>query len=282
MNKIDGLLKLLRFELPFAAGVCVVMGQMLALGKFASPLITSFGFISVFLISASILVFNDYIDIETDKINAPHRPIPSGLVSPPEALAFSLLLVFAGLLISYLINIKVFLISILLAIIGFLYNRYFKKSGLPGNLMVSFSVGMTFIYGGAAVGFLFNKAVLFFGLIAALIDLGEEIAADAMDIEGDRLISSKSLAIKYGASKAVKISVSIFLLVVILSFVPFILNWFKLIYILPIGIMDLSIIYPAIRLLNSSNEEGRKFIRWIYLGAITGIIIFIVMRLIGI
>jgi geranylgeranylglycerol-phosphate geranylgeranyltransferase len=282
MNKINGLLKLLRFELPFAAGVCVVMGQMLALGKFASPFITFLGFISVFLISASILVFNDYIDVETDKINAPHRPIPSGLVSPPEALAFSLVLMFAGLLISYLINIKVFLISILLAIIGFLYNRYFKKSGLPGNLMVSFSVGMTFIYGGAAVGFLFNKAVLFFGLIAALIDLGEEIAADAMDIEGDRLISSKSLAIKYGASRAVKISVSIFLLVVILSFVPFILNWFKLIYILPIGIMDVSIIYPAIKLLNSSNEEGRKFIRWVYLGAITGIIIFIVMRLFGI
>jgi 4-hydroxybenzoate polyprenyltransferase len=87
---------------------------------------------------------------------------------------------------------------------------------------------------------------------------------------------------KHGASTAVKISVSIFLLVVILSFVPFILNWFKLIYILPIGIMDVSIIYPAIRLLNSGNEEGRKFIRWVYLGAITGIIIFIVMRLIGI
>jgi geranylgeranylglycerol-phosphate geranylgeranyltransferase len=282
MNKINGLLKLLRFELPFAAGVCVVMGQMLALGKFASPLITFLGFISVFLTSASILVFNDFIDVETDKINAPHRPIPSGIVSPSEALAFSLFLMFAGLFISYLINIKVFIISIILSIVGFLYNRYFKKSGLPGNLMVSFSVGMTFVYGGATTGFLFNKAVLFFGLIAALIDLGEEIAADAMDVEGDRLISSKSLAIKYGASWAVKISVSIFLLVVILSFIPFILNWFKFIYILPIGIMDVSIIYPAIRLLNSSNEEGRKFIRWIYLGAITGIIVFIVMRLIGI
>ena len=38
MSKIKGLLKLLRFELPFSAGVCVVMGQMLALGEFASYL----------------------------------------------------------------------------------------------------------------------------------------------------------------------------------------------------------------------------------------------------
>jgi geranylgeranylglycerol-phosphate geranylgeranyltransferase len=282
MDKAGGYLKLLRFELPFAAGVCVVMGQMLALGRFASAVTSIFGFASVFLISASILVMNDFFDVETDRINAPSRPIPSGLVSPSEALSFSLILLIAGLLFSYLISINVFLISILLAIIGFLYNRYFKKSGLPGNLMVSFSVGMTFIYGGAAVGLPFHKMVLFFGLIAALIDLGEEIAADAMDIKGDELIQSNSLAIKYGKSTALKVSGSIFFLVVLLSLVPFILNWFSIIYLIPILIMDISIAYPAFKLLKSKDEEGRKFIRRIYLGAISGIIIFIVMRFIGV
>jgi geranylgeranylglycerol-phosphate geranylgeranyltransferase len=282
MNKLKGLLKLLRFELPFSAGVCVVMGQLLALGEFASISVIVFGFMSVFLISASILVMNDYFDVETDKINAPHRPIPSNLVSPTEALLFSLLLLLAGLLLSYLINITVLLISIVLVVIGFLYNRYFKKSGLPGNLMVSFSVGMTFIYGGASVGLPFHKMVLFFGLIAALIDLGEEIAADAMDIKGDQLINSNSLAINRGKSSALKISRLIFFLVVLLSFIPFILNWFSIIYLVPIGIIDISIAYPAFRLLNSKNNEGRKLIRRIYLGAISGIIIFLVMRLVGI
>jgi len=282
MNKIKGLFKLLRFELPFSAGVCVVMGQLLALGEFASIPVTVFGFMSVFLISASILVMNDYFDVETDKINAPHRPIPSNLVSPNEALYFSLFLLFAGILLSYLISVVVFIISIVLAVIGFLYNRYFKKSGLPGNLMVCFSVGMTFIYGGASVGLPFHKMVLFFGLIAALIDLGEEIAADVMDIKGDKLINSNSLAIKYGKSTALRISVFIFFLVVLLSLIPFILSWFSNIYLIPIGIMDISIVYPAFRLLNSKNDEGRKYIRYIYLGAISGIIIFIVMRLIGV
>ena len=282
MNKINGLLKLLRFELPFSAGVCVVMGQLLALGEFASIFITISGFISVFLISASILVMNDYFDVETDKINAPHRPIPLNLVTPNGALFFSLLLLFTGIFLSYLISVTILLISIVLAVVGFLYNRYFKKSGLPGNLMVSFSVGMTFIYGGASVGLPFQKMVLFFGLIAALIDLGEEIAADAMDIKGDQLIKSNSLAIKYGQSTALKTSSFIFSFVILLSFVPFILNWFSIAYLIPIGIMDLLIAYPAFRLLNSKNEEGRKFIRWIYLGAISGIIIFLVMRLVGI
>ena len=282
MSKIRGLFKLIRFELPFSAGVCVVMGQMLALGKFASSLITAFGFVSVFLISASILVMNDYFDVETDKINAPYRPIPSGLVSSYEAITFALFLLLLGLFISYLVNITVFLISTLLAVIGFLYNRYFKKSGLPGNLMVSFSVGMTFIYGAATVGLLFNKVVFSFALIAALIDLGEEIAADAMDITGDKLINSSSLAIKFGPSSAIKISAVIFLSVIVLSFVPFIVGWFQFIYLVPIGIMDAAIAYPTIRLLNLKDEDGRKYIRWIYLGAIAGIIIFILMRFIGI
>jgi geranylgeranylglycerol-phosphate geranylgeranyltransferase len=204
------------------------------------------------------------------------------VVTPIEALYFSIVLLFGGLLLGYLIGTDLLLISIGLALVGFLYNRYFKKSGLPGNLMVSFSVGMTFIYGGASVGLPFHKMVLFFGLIAALIDLGEEIAADAMDIKGDQLINSNSLAIKYGQQTALKISGFIFFFVILLSFVPFILNWFQIIYLIPIGIMDLSIAYPAMKLMHSKSEEGRKFIRWIYLGAILGIILFIIMRLLNI
>lgn len=280
MLKIKGLFQLLRFELPFSAGVCVVMGQLLALGEFATIPITIFGFLSVFLISASILVMNDYFDLETDKINAPHRPIPSNLVKPNEALFFSLILLFGGILFSYSISLIVLIISVTLFLIGFLYNRYLKKSGLLGNIMVSFSVGMTFIYGGASVDLPFHKMVLFFGLIAALIDLGEEIAADAMDVAGDLLINSNSLAIKYGRTMAIKISFFIFSIVVMLSIVPFIFGWFSIIYLIPITIMDLAISIPAVKLLNTNIEEGRKSIRFIYLRATWGLLIF--MRLIGI
>ncbi len=280
MKKIKGLIGLLRFELPFSAGVCVVMGQLLALGKFASLVVTIFGFASVFFISASILVLNDYFDVETDKVNAPHRPIPSGLVAPVDALMFSIILMFAGLFLSYMINIATLICSVVLLVIGFLYNRKFKKSGWPGNVMVSFSVGMTFIYGGISVGLPYNKEVIIFALIAALIDLGEEIAADAMDMEGDKLINSNSLAIKYGKEKALKISSYIFISVILLTTVPFILNWFAVIYLIPILIMDTSVFYSLLKLLKPENEEGRKYIRWIYLGATFGLVVFIVIRII--
>lgn len=282
MKKIKGLIRLLRFELPLSAGICVVMGQLLALGEFASVFVTASGFLSVFSISASILVLNDYFDVETDKINAPDRPIPSNIVTPFEALLLSVFLLSLGLILSYFISKAALLCSIGLLIIGFLYNRKFKKSGLPGNLLVSFSVGMTFIFGGISVGLPFNEAVLFFGLVAALVDLGEEIASDAMDVKGDKLINSNSIAILYGKAIALKISSYIFGFVILLTAIPFIMNWFSLIYLIPITIMDLSIGYSSFKLLKSKNEEGRKFIRWIYLGATFGLLVFLIMRFIGI
>jgi geranylgeranylglycerol-phosphate geranylgeranyltransferase len=281
-KKLKGLLQLIRPELPFSAGICVIMGQLLALGKFATTGISAAGFFSVFMISASILVLNDYFDVETDKVNAPHRPIPSGAVSPSGALSFSLGLLAGGLILSFYISTAALMLAAGLAVIGFLYNRIFKKHGLAGNLMVSFSVGMTFIFGGLSVGQPFNKAVLFFAVIAALVDLGEEIAADSMDIRGDMLIDSKSLAIIYGRNAAVKTSVLIFFIVIILSFIPFVLEWFPLIYLFPIAVMDISIGYSALKLLRSGEEEGRKHIRHIYLGATLGLLIFLVMSLAGI
>ncbi|AFV23649.1 prenyltransferase [Methanolobus psychrophilus R15] len=257
------------------------MGQILALGEFASAYETTLGFLSVFFISASILVLNDYFDVETDRLNAPDRPIPSNLVTTSEALLLSLCLMLSGLVLSYLMSSIALLLSILLLIIGFLYNRNYKKSGLPGNLMVSFSVGMTFIYGGVSVGLPLNNIVWLFAVIAALINLGEEIAADAMDTQGDLLISSKSLAIKYGDQAALKISSYIFFFVTLLTFVPFIFGWLPAIYLIPITIMDVSIAYPSFRLLRSDGRKdaGRKYIRWIYLGSTLGLLVFLLMRL---
>lgn len=282
MTKLKGLLILLRFELPLSAGICVVLGQVLAAGSFAPPLLTITAFFSVFCISGAILAMNDYFDIETDKINAPHRPIPAGMVSPAEALWFSVIVWGSGLLLALSINIYTFAAAVILSVVGFLYNRRYKKSGLPGNLMVCFSVGMTFIYGGFSVNIPLHPMVWLFAVIAALVDLGEEIAADAMDAKGDELINSRSIAIRYGRAAAIKTSTAIFSLVILLTFIPFFLEWFPVIYIIPITLMDIFIGYSAFKLYRSKNQEGRKYIRTLYLGATLGLLLFLVMRWAGV
>jgi len=81
-QKIKGLSQLFRVELPIAAGICVIAGELIATGSAIYLHELLLGFIVGFFISSSALILNDYFDIESDKINVPTRPLPSGKVKP--------------------------------------------------------------------------------------------------------------------------------------------------------------------------------------------------------
>jgi geranylgeranylglycerol-phosphate geranylgeranyltransferase len=279
MGKLKAYMQLFRPELPFSAGICVVLGQIFGLETLPPPLMMASGFGAVFFISASILILNDYFDIEIDRINAPERPLPSNRVSSIEVFLLSIMVAGLGLIISFRISIAAFFISIALLIIGFFYNWKLKKTGFIGNMMVSLSVGMTFIFGGVSVHVPFHGLVWFFGIFTALIDLGEEIAADAMDMKGDSRIQSGSIALKYGRRKALNISALIFSTDIMLSIVPFLFDWLTGIYLVPILIMDGAIIYFAAKLRISDETEGRKYIRLIYLSGLLGMLIILFMKI---
>ena len=277
-SRLLGIFRLFRFELPFTAGICVILGQLLAIDQFPPISIMALGFLSIFCISATALILNDYFDIEIDRVNSPERPLPSGIVTKQDVVLLSIGVAMLGLIASYLISFTALLISLFVWMIGFLYNWRFKRSGLWGNLMVSFSVGMTFIFGGISVSVPFAKMVWFFAVIVALINVGEEIAADAMDVQGDRQAGSQSLAVVLGPERALRISAAVFMAVVGISSLPFWRDWLDWIYLLPISIMDGVILYSTAKLLNPQTADRRRYVRWIYLGGLAAILIFILIR----
>jgi geranylgeranylglycerol-phosphate geranylgeranyltransferase len=279
LRKVSGLARLFRFELPLAAGLCVVLGQVLALGATPSLRVAALGFLAIFCISATALILNDYLDLETDRINAPHRPIPSGEVRPQEALVLSMVVACAGLLASAALGRVALVTAAVIWVIGVLYNWRFKRTGFAGNLMVAVSVGMTFVFGGITVGRPLSVYAWWFGAVAFLMDLGEEIAADAMDIEGDRLIGSASLAILYGRAFALRVSALIFGVLVAVSLVPFAMGVIPKIYLVPILAMDAVTLYAAIRLLDARLANPRAHIRAIYLSGLAAVVLFLVLRL---
>ena len=280
-KKLRGVIQIFRPELPFAAGVCVLLGEIVALGGFPPLREAVLGFASVFFISGSAIILNDYFDLEVDKVNAPDRPLPAGLVSPFEALVLTAITIFIGLAASFSIGIPAFLLCVVAGLVGMLYNWKFKEAGLLGNLMVSTSAAMTFILGGVAVGEPWNKIVWCFAMIAFFIDLGEEIAGDAMDMEGDKKRGSRSIAIVRGRSFALVISSLLFGLVVLISFIPVIFGWLGAGYLLMMFIMDALIVVFTIRLLKSkTSAEGVQSMRGIYLGALVGMLAFIIGQII--
>ncbi|HBP65164.1 MAG TPA: prenyltransferase [Desulfosporosinus sp.] len=239
-----------------------------------------YGFVCGFFISSPALILNDYFDIEVDRINAPNRPLPAGIISPPVVIALTIVVTFIGLVAAAMISLYALIICIILWIIGFLYNWKLKETGLPGNIMVSCSVATTFILGGIAVGDPWNKIVLTFSIMAFLFDLGEEIAADAMDIKGDKERNSKSIAIKMGREFALIISSILFCLVILISFIPIYFSWLGISYLLMILISDVIIFLSVVKLLRSrTSEEGHSCIKQLYRGELLGLLSFMISQL---
>ena len=278
-TRVVGLLRLFRLELPVAAGLCVLLGQLLALGSLPDIRTAALGFLSIFFISATALILNDYFDYEIDLVNAPERPLPSGQVSKGDAVVLSIVVALFGFVAAAFIRRTALVTAVAVWLVGVAYNARFKRTGLPGNLMVAASVGMTFVFGGIAVGKTGEPLVWWFGVLAMLFDLGEEIAADAMDAEGDRRAGSRSLAVVIGVRQAVRVSAAVFAAVVIVSLLPFVMDWLDLVYLVPMVLMDGVIVVSVSRLLSTDGPPLRRDIRRIYIGGSLAILVFIVMRL---
>lgn len=264
--KIATVSDLIKPELPFSAGVCVLAGEVLALGHLPDAIHAIFGFLVGFFISASAMVSNDYFDQEVDKINRPNRPLPSGRATGKQVVILTIILSAIGLLAAAFLGISTLVLALITWVLGMSYNWRFKSSGLPGNMMVAFSVSVTFIFGGLAVGNL-NGLVLTFGLLAFIFDLSEEIVNGALDAKGDEKRASKSIAIVYGRKAAMLLSGSLFALFIAISFVPYLAGWLGPLYVGMVSCIDIAIILLFVVLNTRSGriEEERRIVRFLYI-----------------
>ncbi len=280
-GKVEAFSDLLKPELPLAAGICVIAGEIISSGNLPTFAQLLLGFLTGFFISGTAMITNDYFDLSVDKINHPDRPLPSGRITVFELTLVEGLFSFAGFLAAALLNLTLLIVALVIWTIGLLYNWRIKETGLLGNMIVAFSVASTFVFGGLVVGGLFSGIVWTFGSLAFLFDLGEEIAGGAMDIEGDKLRHARSLAILKGRNFALRVSGLLFAAFVSLSFLPFLAGWLGNLYLALVAASDLGVVYFTFRLLTSQTpREGRKRIRELYLTLTIAVIAIVISRLI--
>lgn len=118
-----------------------------------------------------------------------------------------------------------------------------------------------------------------FGALAFIFDLGEEIASDAMDMEGDEKRSARTIARVHGKRYAVRVSSFLFVLFVVVSVLPFVMGWMSRIYLVVFVPMDLALLYLTIKLLKSQTvQEGRTGLRRLYLAITSSAVAFVVIR----
>jgi len=180
-------------------------------------------------------VINDYFDINSDKINHPTRPLPSGSITKNDAAILYLLFFLSALALSVLINGLAFLIVLISSNILFLYSFRLKHIALFGNLVVAFLTGLVFIYGGIAVGNIKNAFIP--ALFAFLINFIREIVKDMEDKEGDTKVGIISFPIKYGFSSAKNLILAAAIILIAFTFYPFLTQYYKIEYFLVVMII---------------------------------------------
>ena len=276
-GKIDSVIGLIKPELPMIAGVCVIAGQIVSHTGLPSLMTVTYGFLAGFFLSASAMVSNDYFDLEVDRVDKPHRPFPSGRVSGWEVLAIAAVLAALGLVMAALLGSTPLAFAAVILIIGLLYNWRLKESGPLGNMMVAFSVASTFLFGGVSVGGLNDPLIWVFASIAFLFNLAAEISSGAMDMDGDRLRGSRSIAIVHGKEFALRVAGVLTVAIVILTFIPIGAGWLGWAYVVPVIAADLMLLLHYQRLRSSSMpDEGREEIRKMYLVMTVFILAFII------
>ena len=234
------------------------------------------GFSTGFFLTGASMVINDYYDREIDAVNEPARPIPSGSVSPSEALTFALGLTFVGFLTAAITNWQSFVVAIAAWVIFTLYTTKGKRLGFLGNLMVSTCIVVPFVYGGYVVGKGLYPTTSVFVAIAFLSNSGREVTKGIVDVQGDRENRVRTIAVLYGEQKAAALAAVLYLSAVSFTPLPWLWGVVTFWYLPFVLLTDMGLILASVLLVISPSRENARRIKnrnlvWFF----TGLIAFI-------
>jgi len=209
--------------------------------------------LSAICISSGGFAFNDYIDQESDAIVKKNRPIPSQSLAPWHALLAAVILFIIGLLASLTINWLCFGLALMDTILLVAYSTVIKKrAGFFGSFLMGFLIGTSFVYGEAAL----------FGVITftsfslsfmSMGSIGGNILRDVLSLEGDLKAGYATLAAKRGPKFATKMGAIFFLLNVIGSPIPYLVDAVGYAYLIPIVIWDIILVISGVALLKNQD-----------------------------
>ncbi len=211
------------------AGIGVWLGAYLADGT-AAEFEIFFTSLAAALVCGGGNALNDYLDIESDKLNHPNRPLPSGKLPPFLAIVMASTFNIAAIITAAMVNLIILIIVVLSIILLAVYNFRLKKMPLLGNLVISVLGGMTFIVGGLAI----NKLSIFVlpgpivpAFFAVIFHLGRELIKDISDFEGDTKVDCRSLISVLSRNSVLALISVLYTLLVVLTLIPIYQQWYR-------------------------------------------------------
>ncbi len=192
------------------------------------------------IIMAAANTINDYFDLEIDRVNRPDRPMVRGELTPVQAVKLASFEFTIGIMLSFFISLLAFIIAGIVSVVIFFYSFRWKKMPVVGNLAVSFSTAMAFVYGGVAVDRI--KETFVPAILAFFYHFAREIIKDIQDAEGDRQGRARTIPIVFGELPALLFTTVLLFILMILLPMPYFFLWYGMKY----WIVVLIGVYPVL------------------------------------
>jgi 4-hydroxybenzoate polyprenyltransferase len=215
--------------------------------------------LSAISITSGGFAFNDYIDQESDRIVKNNRPIPSKTLAPWEALTAAVVLFAVGLVASFTLNLLCFALALMDTLLLVAYSAVIKKHiGVIGSFLMGFLIGTSFVYGEAAISGTFSIAAFSLSFMS-MGSIGGNVLRDVLSLEGDQKAGYATLAAKRGPKFATRVGAIFFLLNVLGSPIPYLLNAVGWAYLVPIILWDVILVFSGFSLLK--NPEIKNVVK---------------------
>ena len=202
--------------------------------------------LATLFVSAAANAWNDYRDIDIDRINQPQRPLPSGMVSPRAVLIFSIVLALLSIVLAALISPIALLIAVASNILLYVYSVWLKSTVLLGNATVALISAMSPIFGGVAAGNV--RPSLWLGAIIFVGILGREVLKTLADYDGDQAHHVRTISTAIGPRAARTVFFFLLGATAIVMLAPYLAGHYQPIYawIVALGVFPVAI-YVIIR-----------------------------------
>jgi len=245
MLRLIETLKLIRIVNCLLAMVGVGVGASMTWlePSYYGPLVAA---LAAFLICAGGNIVNDLVDVEADRVNRPRRVLVRQALSRRYAIGLAVSVNVVAFLLALAVNRYVAVVALAVIALLLLYNLRLKRVPLAGNIVIAAMGAMTFMTGGLAIDHIMAVTLpgpLIPAAFAFLFHMVREIIKDVQDIDGDRRVGIKTLPQLIGVRNSLSVTLVLFLILVLLTYIPVLAGWFGVYYkIIAVYVVDLPLL----------------------------------------
>ncbi|MEL6696071.1 MAG: geranylgeranylglycerol-phosphate geranylgeranyltransferase [Bacteroidota bacterium] len=222
--------------------------------------------LTIVVIAATGYWINDVYDFRIDRINKPDKAIVNAHLSTKKVLTAYIIVNILILGFSFLViglyagRPQITFINFLSVLLLFVYASYLKRTGVAGNLTISFLIALVLILAYYLTHRL-NMALIWSIIFAFEITLIREITKDVEDIKGDLAFKLKTLPIQIGIKGTKRILILLYITFLVSCYLPFLYygtqhnKWMYLYLILSVAIVQTPTILILRLLVKASNPR---------------------------